>query len=50
MNPIIQSLKELNVSEEKIKELFQVLTDNPMMAMVTIQIVRFNPQKSCKLL
>ena len=37
MNPIIQALKELNVSEDKIKELFQVLTENPMMAMMNIQ-------------
>jgi hypothetical protein len=33
MNPIIKTLKELNVSEEKIKELFTALTSNPMMAM-----------------
>lgn len=33
MNPIIQMLKEFNVSDEKIAELFQALTDNPMMAM-----------------
>ncbi len=33
MNPIIQILKELNVSDDKINELFQVLTENPMMAM-----------------
>ena len=45
MNPIIQSLKELNVSEDKIKELFQVLTDNPMMAMVTIQSLGLPPEK-----
>jgi hypothetical protein len=45
MNPIIQALKELNVSEEKIKELFQVLTENPMMAMVTIQSLGLPPEK-----
>lgn len=37
MNPIIQTLKELNVSEEKIKELFTALTENPFMAMGVIQ-------------
>lgn len=37
MNPIIQMLKELNISEDKIKELFQVLTENPFMAMAVIQ-------------
>jgi hypothetical protein len=45
MNPIIQALKELNVNEEKIKELFQVLTENPMMAMVTIQSLGLPPEK-----
>jgi hypothetical protein len=33
MNPIIKMLKEMNVSEEKTKELFKTLTENPMMAM-----------------
>jgi len=37
MNPIIQMLKEQNISEEKINELFQALTDNPLMAMGIIQ-------------
>lgn len=37
MNPIIQMLKEQNISEEKISELFQTLTDNPLMAMGVIQ-------------
>lgn len=36
MNPIIKMLQELNVSEEKIKELFQALTENPLMAMAVI--------------
>ncbi|MFT6900566.1 MAG: hypothetical protein ACJAXS_000736 [Colwellia sp.] len=45
MNPIIQALKELNVSEEKIKELFQVLTENPMMAMMNIQSLGLPPEK-----
>jgi len=37
MNPIIQMLKEQNISVEKINELFQALTENPLMAMGTIQ-------------
>jgi hypothetical protein len=37
MNPIIQTLKELNISDEKIAEVFQALTENPIMAMGTIQ-------------
>lgn len=37
MNPIIQILKELNVSEVKINELFNTFTENPMMAMGLIQ-------------
>lgn len=37
MNPIIQMLKEQNINEEKISELFQTLTDNPLMAMGVIQ-------------
>ncbi len=37
MNPIIQTLKEHNVSDEKIKEVFQALTENPLAAMTIIQ-------------
>jgi len=37
MNPIIQILKEQNVSQEKIVEIFNALTENPMMAMAVIQ-------------
>jgi hypothetical protein len=33
MNPIIKTLKDLNISEESIKNLFTTLTSNPMMAM-----------------
>lgn len=33
MNPIIAILKEHNVSDTKINELFQALTENPLMAM-----------------
>ncbi|WP_068547550.1 DUF2999 family protein [Thalassotalea crassostreae] len=37
MNPILTTLKEYNVSDEKVSELFKALTDNPMMAMALIQ-------------
>lgn len=37
MNPILQTLKEQNISNEKISEIFQTLTENPLAAMVTIQ-------------
>jgi hypothetical protein len=36
MNPIIAILKEHQVSDDKIKDVFQTLTQNPMMAMNTI--------------
>ncbi|MBT4793056.1 MAG: DUF2999 family protein [Halobacteriovoraceae bacterium] len=36
MNIIIKTLKELNINEQSIKELFEVLTKNPMMAMGVI--------------
>jgi len=45
MNPIIQMLTELNVSKEKINELFQALTDNPLMAMGLIQQLGIPPEK-----
>lgn len=37
MNPIIQTLKEHNVTDEKIAEVFQALTENPLAAMTIIQ-------------
>ena len=45
MNPIIQILKEQNIGEDKIKDLFNTLTDNPMMAMMTIQQLGIEPEK-----
>jgi hypothetical protein len=45
MNPIIQMLKEQNISDEKIKELFEALTDNPLMAMGVIQQLGISPDK-----
>lgn len=45
MNPIIQMLTEQNISEEKISELFQTLTENPLMAMGIIQQLGIPPEK-----
>ena len=36
MNPIIALLKEHNITDEKIRSLFQTLTENPLMAMNVI--------------
>ncbi|UPQ89578.1 DUF2999 family protein [Vibrio sinaloensis] len=36
MNPIIALLKENNISDEQINQLFQTLTDNPLAAMGTL--------------
>ncbi|MDC0612002.1 DUF2999 domain-containing protein [Vibrio sp.] len=36
MNPIIALLKENNISDEQIKEVFEALTQNPLAAMATI--------------
>ncbi|MCG9553910.1 DUF2999 domain-containing protein [Vibrio sp. Isolate31] len=36
MNPILAMLKENNISDEQISELFQTLTENPLAAMATI--------------
>jgi len=37
MNPILAILKEHNVSDEQTKAVFQALTENPLMAMNTVQ-------------
>ena len=37
MNPIIQTLKDHNVTDQKITELFEALTQNPLAAMSIIQ-------------
>lgn len=37
MNPIIQLLKEQNIEQSKINELFEALTANPLMAMAKVQ-------------
>jgi hypothetical protein len=45
MNPIIAMLKEHNVSDEKIKSLFETLTENPMMAMGIVQQLGIPPEQ-----
>ena len=45
MNPIIQLLKDANISDDKIKEVFQALTENPLMAMNTIAQLGIEPEK-----
>lgn len=37
MNPIIQTLKDHNVSDAQIRDVFQALTQNPLQAMTIIQ-------------
>ena len=50
MNPIIAILKKHNVSDEKIKSLFEALTDNPMMAMSLEQQLGIPPEELKKLM
>ncbi|AVV85280.1 DUF2999 family protein [Shewanella putrefaciens] len=45
MNPIIAILKEHNISDAKINELFQTLTENPFAAMATIGQLGIPPEK-----
>ena len=45
MNPILAILKEHNVSDAQIKDLFQTLTENPMAAMATIGQLAIPPEK-----
>ena len=45
MNPIVKILKDLNISEDRIKELFKTLTENPLMAMGVIQSLGIPPEK-----
>ncbi|AQS40323.1 Protein of unknown function (DUF2999) [Shewanella psychrophila] len=45
MNPILAILKEHNVSDTQIKDLFQTLTENPMAAMATIGQLGIPPEK-----
>lgn len=50
MNPIIAILKTHNVNDEKIKSLFEALTDNPMMAMSLVQQLGIPPEELKKLM
>ena len=45
MNPIIQLLKDANISDEQTKDIFQSLTENPLMAMNTISGLGIAPEK-----
>ena len=45
MNPIIQTLKDHNVTDEKISEVFQALTQNPLAAMTIIQSLGIPQEK-----
>ncbi len=45
MNPIIQILKEQNISDEKTAAIFKELTENPLMAMNTIGSLGIAPEK-----
>jgi hypothetical protein len=45
MNPIIQTLKDNNVNDEKITEVFQALTQNPLAAMTIIQSLGIPQEK-----
>ncbi len=45
MNPIIQTLKDHNVNDEKITEVFQALTQNPLAAMTIIQSLGIPQEK-----
>jgi len=49
MNPILAMLKENNISDEQINELFQALTQNPIAAMATISQLGL-PQDKLQLL
>ncbi|WP_163930429.1 DUF2999 family protein [Paraferrimonas sp. SM1919] len=43
MNPILEILKKHNISDDKIKELFDTLTSNPMAAMGIISQLGIEP-------
>ena len=45
MNPILALLKEHNISDEQINELFQALTENPLMAMGILGQLGIPPEK-----
>ncbi|PKG40493.1 DUF2999 family protein [Psychromonas sp. Urea-02u-13] len=45
MNPIIQTLKDHDVSDQKIVEVFQALTENPLGAMAIITTLGIPQEK-----
>lgn len=45
MNPIIQLLKEQNISDGQTASIFKELTENPLMAMNTIGSLGIAPEK-----
>ncbi len=45
MNPIIKTLKEHQVSDEKIVEVFEALTQNPLAAMTIIPSLGIPPEQ-----
>lgn len=45
MNPIIETLKEHNVSDEQVHALFSAFLENPMVAMAQIQQLGIPPEK-----
>lgn len=45
MNPIIELLKENNISDQQINEIFTDLTQNPLMAMATIGNLGIPPEQ-----
>ncbi|GLX87279.1 hypothetical protein tloyanaT_35320 [Thalassotalea loyana] len=45
MNPIIELLKENNISDQQINEIFTELTQNPLMAMATIGNLGIPPEQ-----
>ncbi len=49
MNPIIAMLKENNISDTQINDVFQALTQNPLAAMATISQLGL-PQEKLQLL
>ncbi|EKO3497588.1 DUF2999 family protein [Vibrio fluvialis] len=49
MNPILALLKENNISDQQIGELFQALTQNPLAAMMNISQLGL-PQEKLQLL
>ncbi len=50
MNPIIAMLKEHNISDEKINELFQTLTDNPLNGNGCYSATRYSAWKATSMM